>query len=80
MATPFSIFRDSTAAHAEPTFLQLIIGLTRHRYRRIPFNLSDRFHRQRRWDHKLVSGDRHEAPPSFKDIETRSEPSDTRYG
>ena len=45
----FSTFRDSTAAHAEPTFLQFIIGLTRHRYRRIPCNLSDRFHHRRRW-------------------------------
>jgi hypothetical protein len=45
----FSTFRDSTAAHAEPTFLQFIIGLTRHQYRRIPSNYSDRFHHQRRW-------------------------------
>jgi hypothetical protein len=35
-------------AHAEPTFLQFIIGLTRHRYRRNPSNLSDLFHHQRR--------------------------------
>jgi hypothetical protein len=45
----FRIFRAPAAAHAEPTFLQFIIGLTRHRYRRIPSKLSDRFHHRHRW-------------------------------
>jgi hypothetical protein len=46
----FSIFEPhDITAHAEPTFLQFIIGLTRHRYRRDLSNLSDLFHHQRRW-------------------------------